>query len=1264
MQADTFDPAFYHSRYPDLEALPEEDLRNHYENHGRSEGRLPNIDRFLVSLSRSGEAIPPDFMPRDYRRRNADVDAQCQTDWDAYIHYSEHGAAEGRPFSQLDLDFYKSLYLADRQVTAGGIESHMATIGRRASHHVSMEALLQSFGMENSHWLESFSAREFSILNFDWLGAILNREQAILRFLQDGIDRIAPISSRKRFDPIFYRETNPELDDLSDAQLYLNWLQRTPQEISPGSPADWFAEKAITFRTFPAGFAWRSYTALHLPQLPIDRTDARWVALSHLINNLNAQPDTIPAVGANAADFLTGLAEHCAISGRHNLSIRIYERARMIRDGGFLAMSLADCYADTKAWRSASDMYDLFHDHFRERTIWSIVRSASCRVELFDFGGALGLLLSARPEYGGSQVWRNCVNSTIEGYFEYESMRARACYSDGTRADGDAILVGAVSSTRDWWTKLLHLPIRSHCAGGRRVVMLAVTSLRQCKHYRLDQKRELLKLHDVDIDIFDYQDVDGFLKALPGARAVIFYRLPAFPHVVRAIVSATSQKIPTYYDIDDLIFDSDNYPDSYESFQGAISPAVYESLMFGTPLHRAAMQLCDFGIASTPALAEYVARYVQTKRTFVVRNALDSVILSLVRVLPKDVQDRTSIRIFYGSGTLAHNQDFNDIATYAILPLMLADPRVELVIAGHLDLDPQFEAVGDRVVKLGIISPISAYWSIMASCDINLATLADTVMNDCKSEIKWLEAAALGLPSIVSSTATYRDVVDDGVTGIVASSLEKWASGIKLLVDNVDHRARLAQAAHDHVVNAYSPATISKALMEALAVGSPEQVASRSTKKRVLIVNAFYPPQSIGGATRVVADNVRNWQASGAEDEWEFAVATTDYDSKAEYRELVESWEGVPVFRIVAPSVHDLDWRAYDPGMKDWFHRIIKRFDPDIVHFHCIQRLTGAVIDVCLEEAVPYVVSMHDGWWLSDYQFMFDENCRVRTPGDELRLGTKPGISLSESLQRKLTLNPLLRGASALITPSANFARIYADAGYPGATVVANGLPNMTIEPRTVSPSGRVRIGHIGDTSPHKGFDLIEAALRQNNFENLELVGVSHGQSEGHEIHDIWGASPVLLRGKVPQERVGELYASLDVLVAPSACVESYGLVTREANAAGLWVIASDRGAIGEDVRPGIDGFIVDVSTPAGLADAFRTINDNPAKFLGSAPVNDISSARQQSAYLLLMYEKLLYSRNDCKHTQQSRKKVRKPIAVKTYNKTREGAVATCVEIG
>ena len=48
-----------------------------------------------------------------------------------------------------------------------------------------------------------------------------------------------------------------------------------------------------------------------------------------------------------------------------------------------------------------------------------------------------------------------------------------------------------------------------------------------------------------------------------------------------------------------------------------------------------------------------------------------------------------------------------------------------------------------------------------------------------KSELKFFEAGILGIPTVAAATQTFREAIDDGVDGFVASSAEEWVGKIR-----------------------------------------------------------------------------------------------------------------------------------------------------------------------------------------------------------------------------------------------------------------------------------------------------------------------------------------------------------------------------------------------------------------------------------------------------------------------------------------------------
>jgi glycosyltransferase involved in cell wall biosynthesis len=203
---------------------------------------------------------------------------------------------------------------------------------------------------------------------------------------------------------------------------------------------------------------------------------------------------------------------------------------------------------------------------------------------------------------------------------------------------------------------------------------------------------------------------------------------------------------------------------------------------------------------------------------------------------------------------------------------------------------------------------------------------------------------------------------------------------------------------------------------------------------------------------------------------------------------------------------------------------------------------------------------------------------------------------------------------------SGRFAALYERCGLQRLRVIENGVPAIPFGSRSPSPSGRVRLAHVGGVSLHKGYNVLKAAVMVSAFTNLEILIVDHALQPGIEQRATWGATPVRFCGKVPQAEVADLYRDVDVLVAPSVWPESYGLVVREALQAGCWVVTSDRGALSQDVVPGC-GHVVPVETYHALQQVLAEIDANPQRYLGpieSRPV--LRTASDQAAELGRLY--------------------------------------------
>lgn len=398
-------------------------------------------------------------------------------------------------------------------------------------------------------------------------------------------------------------------------------------------------------------------------------------------------------------------------------------------------------------------------------------------------------------------------------------------------------------------------------------------------------------------------------------------------------------------------------------------------------------------------------------------------------------------------------------------------------------------------------------------------------------------------------------------------------------------------------------------------------------KPKIALVNVFFPPQSIGGATRVLADCadalVREYG-----DEFELTGFAVDAGVQAAGTVEAYGYRGYRVYRAGARRRVNMDWYPSDAEMGELFAQFLDFERPDLIHFHCVQRLTGSVVEAARDRGIPYLVTVHDAWWISDHQFLVDHKGVVYSeghPDPDAPINLPEGVSRTDSLQRRAYLKALLMGAERVLAVSHAFAELYRRNGVAHVTVNRNGVGDRAWLPRQPSANGRLRLAHIGGMSRHKGYDLFRDALSGGDFPNLEALVVDLSKPFGYERRDRWGAVPVTFIGKYPQSRTQELYARMDVLVAPSVWPESFGLVTREAALSGAWVVASDRGGIGEDVENGVDGNIVSVDTVDGLAALFERMNLTPGAFVppGVARMR-ITSVSEQVRDLVEHYRSLL----------------------------------------
>jgi glycosyltransferase involved in cell wall biosynthesis len=319
------------------------------------------------------------------------------------------------------------------------------------------------------------------------------------------------------------------------------------------------------------------------------------------------------------------------------------------------------------------------------------------------------------------------------------------------------------------------------------------------RRYRTVHPYEQLKLMGVDCSLSHISDPHLRTYARQ-ADMVIIHRAPWDAQVEWLIQTVRRRGGLLIQDTDDLIFD----PAAFEfidspDFADPVRSALYQEDM---RRNRLTLEACDAVTASTDYLAER-ARALG-KPAWVHRNAfsLEMLARSEQAYRQRPVQ-RRQVVIGYASGTPTHNRDFA-LVKPALQEILRRYPKTELHLIGRLDPGRDWGVLADRIRKYPLV-PWRELPAGLATFDVNLAPLcADNPFGQAKSEIKYVEAALLRVPTVASPTAAFQYAIQPGETGWLAG---EWLHCLEELVTQPERGREMGEKAYADVARRYHPAT-------------------------------------------------------------------------------------------------------------------------------------------------------------------------------------------------------------------------------------------------------------------------------------------------------------------------------------------------------------------------------------------------------------------------------------------------------------------------
>jgi len=331
------------------------------------------------------------------------------------------------------------------------------------------------------------------------------------------------------------------------------------------------------------------------------------------------------------------------------------------------------------------------------------------------------------------------------------------------------------------------------------------------RRYRCFHPYEQLKLAGIETQLSHTTDPSLFTKA-ENASIFILHRTSYDPRVKRLLDKIEDRGGLAILDTDDLIFDPDAFQwiDSPD-FQDPVRAALYREDM---RRHQITLDACKAAIVSTNYLAERVRSLGKPVRVH--RNAFSMEMLSIAEAAYQRRKTAPGrVVIGYASGTPTHNRDFA-VAKPALKHILQRYPQTELWLVGPLDPGTDWGALGAQV-KHNPLLPWRELPQVLAQFDINLAPLvSDNPFSQSKSEIKYVEAALVRVPTIASPTAAFQFAIQPGDNGYLATDTQDWTDALTSLIEAPEIRWSIGERAYAHTLQYYHPAQRAKELLSTL----------------------------------------------------------------------------------------------------------------------------------------------------------------------------------------------------------------------------------------------------------------------------------------------------------------------------------------------------------------------------------------------------------------------------------------------------------------
>ena len=250
------------------------------------------------------------------------------------------------------------------------------------------------------------------------------------------------------------------------------------------------------------------------------------------------------------------------------------------------------------------------------------------------------------------------------------------------------------------------------------------------------------------------------------------------------------------FDLDDLIFD---YRDLPLLMRSTNSRNIFYWVGYFWGIRRIARKVDGF-LCTNDFLGKKLKRSFR-KPYKVIPNSLNR---EQVEVSEKYLKEKKheGFVVGYFSGSPTHVKDFQMVEPELVRFLNKYEGSL-LRVVGYMEPSGQMQELvaRGRVNFLDLVDYLKLQ-KLIAEVDVNIAPLVVNDFTNCKSELKFFEAAAVETTTIASPNYSFKKAIKDGENGFLAKSGE-WFEKLEYLYEHTEENEKISKRARKYAMEHY-----------------------------------------------------------------------------------------------------------------------------------------------------------------------------------------------------------------------------------------------------------------------------------------------------------------------------------------------------------------------------------------------------------------------------------------------------------------------------